>query len=123
MNNKRDKVFKNGPSKICGRQTLKNLKGYCLLKAVFQTFTWSILECFVPNNKSKIFRLLSKTQLNQTDFNEMMNAVQDDLQAIILSENNIDDALESFIESKIKCIKHKIRHKIRNITKSSGRDQ
>ena len=23
-----DKVFKNGPSKVCGRQSLKNLKGY-----------------------------------------------------------------------------------------------
>ena len=23
-----DKIFKNGPSKICGRQPLKNLKGY-----------------------------------------------------------------------------------------------
>ena len=23
-----DKVFKNGPSKICGREPLKNLKGY-----------------------------------------------------------------------------------------------
>ena len=23
-----DKVFKNGPSKICGRQSLKNLKEY-----------------------------------------------------------------------------------------------
>ena len=32
-----DKVLKNGPSKICGRQPLKNLKGYGLLKA------------FVPN--------------------------------------------------------------------------
>ena len=31
-----DKVFKNGPSKICGRQPLKN-------------FTWSILEYFVPD--------------------------------------------------------------------------
>ena len=30
---KREKVFKNGPSKICGRQPLKNLKGYDLLKA------------------------------------------------------------------------------------------
>ena len=30
-----DNVFKNGPSKICGRQPLKN-------------FTWSILEYFVP---------------------------------------------------------------------------
>ena len=26
-----DKVFKNGPSKICGRQPLKNLKEYGLL--------------------------------------------------------------------------------------------
>ena len=28
-----DEVFKNGPSKICGRQPLKNLKGYGLSKA------------------------------------------------------------------------------------------
>ena len=28
-----DKVSKNGPSKICGKQPLKNLKGYYLLKA------------------------------------------------------------------------------------------
>ena len=28
-----DKVFKNGPSKTCGRQPLKNLKGYGLPKA------------------------------------------------------------------------------------------
>ena len=28
----RDKVFKNGPSKICGRQPLKYLKGYGQLK-------------------------------------------------------------------------------------------
>ena len=28
-----DKVFKNGPSKICERQPLKNLKGYGLLPA------------------------------------------------------------------------------------------
>ena len=27
-----DKVLKSGPSKICGRQSLKNLKGYGLLK-------------------------------------------------------------------------------------------
>ena len=27
-----DKVFKSGPNKICGRQSLKNLKGYGLLK-------------------------------------------------------------------------------------------
>ena len=35
-NIKWDKVFKNEPSKICGRQPLKNV-------------TWSILEYFVPN--------------------------------------------------------------------------
>ena len=29
---KQDKVFKNGPSKICGRQPLKKLKGCGLLK-------------------------------------------------------------------------------------------
>ena len=29
-----DKVFKNEPGKICGRQPLKNLKGYGLLKQV-----------------------------------------------------------------------------------------
>ena len=33
--NKCDKVFKNGPRKICGRQPLKK-------------FIWSILEYFVP---------------------------------------------------------------------------
>ena len=27
----RDKVFKNGPSKVCGRQPLKNLKQYSLV--------------------------------------------------------------------------------------------
>ena len=52
-----DKVFKNGPSKICGGQPLKNLKGYGLLQQIislqiFQrlsstNFTWSILEYFV----------------------------------------------------------------------------
>ena len=34
-NDKWGRVFKNGPSKICGRQPLK-------------IFTWSILEYFVP---------------------------------------------------------------------------
>ena len=29
-----DKVFKSGPSKICGRQPLKNLKGYGLLRQI-----------------------------------------------------------------------------------------
>ena len=52
-----DKVFKNGPSKICGRQPLKSLKEYGLLKQtispqIFEgfssiNFTWSVLEHFV----------------------------------------------------------------------------
>ena len=54
-----DKVFKSGPSKIFGRQSLKNLKGYGLLKKTIPLkifkgcletiFTWSILEYFVPH--------------------------------------------------------------------------
>ena len=42
-----DKVFKNGPSKICGRQPLKN-------------FSWSILECFVSYVKA-IFTIFKKS--------------------------------------------------------------
>ena len=44
----RDKVLKNRPSKICGRQSLK-------------TFTWSILEYFAPfvkNSRSLRFLIL-----------------------------------------------------------------
>ena len=33
-----DKVFKNGPRKNFGRQPLKNLKGYGLVKQPFQIF-------------------------------------------------------------------------------------
>ena len=35
-----EKEFKNGPSKICGRQPLKNLKGYGLLKS-----NATVLDC------------------------------------------------------------------------------
>ena len=55
-----DKVFKNGPRKICERQRLKMLKAYGLLKAdqthsnfsrlSSPNFTWSILEYFVSFN-------------------------------------------------------------------------
>ena len=54
-------MFKNGPSKLCGRQPLKNFKGCGLLKAdhapsnflkaVFQKFTFSILEYFASNGR------------------------------------------------------------------------
>ena len=43
-----NKVFKNGLSKICGSQPLKNLNGYGLPSST--NFTWSILEYFVPFN-------------------------------------------------------------------------
>ena len=59
-----DNVFKNEPSKICGRQPLKNLKWYGLYKQtmslqIFQTlsstsFTWSILEYFVSNTSNSM---------------------------------------------------------------------
>ena len=45
MTFKWDKVFKNGPSRICGRQFLKN-------------FTWSILEYFVLN-VAAVIKLIS----------------------------------------------------------------
>ena len=41
--------FKNGPSKTCGRQHVKNLKLYGLPRQTIspQFLTWSILECIV----------------------------------------------------------------------------
>ena len=33
-----DKVFKTGPSKVCGRQPSKNLKGYGMFKQKKQIF-------------------------------------------------------------------------------------
>ena len=43
------KVFKNGPSKICGRQTLKN-------------FTWPILEYLDPYMGLKIHTYQEKSE-------------------------------------------------------------
>ena len=40
-----DKVFKNGPNKICGRQPVKNLKGHALLK---QTISFQIFKGCLP---------------------------------------------------------------------------
>ena len=37
-------IFKSGPSKICGRQPLKNLKWYGLIRQSSTDFTWSILK-------------------------------------------------------------------------------
>ena len=53
-----DNIFKSGPSKICGRQPLKSLKGYGQPKKIISleifirlsstSFAWSTLEYFVP---------------------------------------------------------------------------
>ena len=40
-------MFLSAPSKICGKQPLKNLKGYGLPST---NLTWLTLEYFVPNN-------------------------------------------------------------------------
>ena len=44
-NNNWDKVLKNGRSKICGRQPLKYLKGYGLLK---QNYSLKFFETSLP---------------------------------------------------------------------------
>ena len=43
-----DKVFKNGPSKICGRQPLKNLKAFGLPKSQIMRDLISNLSSFLP---------------------------------------------------------------------------
>ena len=73
-----DKVFKNGPSKICKRQPLKNLKGYGLpkedltpSKVVFNKFCCSIFEYLVPFSHRVLLRLVlwvtNKSSLDQPD--------------------------------------------------------
>ena len=42
-----DKVIKNGPSEIYGRQPLKNLKGYGVLK---KTISLKIFKGYLPQN-------------------------------------------------------------------------
>ena len=57
------KTFKNEPTKICGRQPLKKLKGMVCFKQTIPThFTWFILEYFVSNI------LLSENPLKYTNF-------------------------------------------------------
>ena len=74
------KVIKNGPSKICGRQPLKNLKLYDLLRQIIsktssvskissKNFTWSILEYLDPylsavTNASDFFHDLFSQRVN-----------------------------------------------------------
>ena len=42
-----DRVFENGQSKICGRQPLKDLKGYRLLQ---QTISFQLFKGCLPQN-------------------------------------------------------------------------
>ena len=60
-----NKVFKNGPSEICGRQILKNLKGYGLLK---QTIHFKFFEGCLPQISSGPFSL-SVTQVEVVQLN------------------------------------------------------
>ena len=57
-------VFKNGPSKICGRQRLKSLKGYSLLKQTIslQIFLRAVFHKFYLVH-SWILWLISKSIL------------------------------------------------------------
>ena len=49
------KVFKSGPSKICGRQPLKNLKGYGLLKQYMRLLLSSFQYC-ITNFSNHFFK-------------------------------------------------------------------
>ena len=63
-----DKVFKNGPSKICGRQPLKNLKGYGLLQIEAATKTMFCKKrCFQKFHK--IHRKAPVTLLTHKAYN------------------------------------------------------
>ena len=61
----RDKVFKNGLSKICGRQPLKNLKEYDLLGSFLNNLSHMIylLQCLVSceGNFIKLWAILRVT--------------------------------------------------------------
>ena len=75
FNNNWDKVFKNGPSKICGRPPLKNLMRYGLPKADHTTFKFfkgclpQILLGPFMNTSSQLWMTLFCIQyLNKQDF-------------------------------------------------------
>ena len=52
-----NKVFKNGPSKICGKQPLKNLKGYGLLSHIvcLSFKCWWLSRKEIPTKKINDF--------------------------------------------------------------------
>ena len=58
-----DKVFKNGPSKICGRQPLRNLKWYgllkgCLLQIILDPFLNTLLHISHNDAMMKLGRVI-----------------------------------------------------------------
>ena len=55
-----DKVFKNEPYEICGRQALKNLN-----QAVFHKFHLVHFEYFVPFESREHFRTFQKISMRQ----------------------------------------------------------
>ena len=54
-----DKVFKNGPCKICGRQPLKTWRDMVYLRLSSASFTWSNLENFVSNMVYNLPRIMT----------------------------------------------------------------
>ena len=79
------KVFKNGPSKICGRQPLKNLMLYCLpkhmvsgMKLVNQKRTINRSEnfrifTFCNNSRLPVGRLLYNLAELETEYHKQLN--------------------------------------------------
>ena len=73
------KVFKNGPSKIYGRQPFKSLKRYSLPQQTISlqifsrlsstNFTWSILEYFAQNVTNRGTALQKNLQNYLGEFN------------------------------------------------------
>ena len=53
------KVFKNGPSKICGRQPLKKLKRYGLLKGTVMQ-----IEKTQINDRLRVSKVFSKFRIS-----------------------------------------------------------
>ena len=65
---RREKLFKNGPSKICERQPLKN-------------FTWSIFEYFVPDVHNSEGEIDKRNPQDWTTFSRIL------LQLTLISQN------------------------------------
>ena len=77
-----DKVFKNGPSKVCGRQPLKNLKKYHVLKLtiiieIFKGCLPQILLCpFLNTLSHMIFQWTSGAEDLTQIINELIHVTK-----------------------------------------------